>query len=261
MIVSSNSTDKTDGRPGLYSALSLLHNWLQDGHYQPEAAPDFEPLPAAEPAGPETDRSAAALAGGSSGLRSAAQRLPGNDSLEQVHQEIQRCLKCRLAGSRNRTVPGQGAARPLVLVIGEAPDAEDNNSGQAFSGAAGVLLDRMLAAIQLSRSSNCYLLHVVKCYPPAGRDPAPDEQTCCAEYLKRQIALLQPQAILALGRIPAQLLLSTKEGLQKLRGRVYDLDGRPCIISHSIANLLRDESLKRPAWEDLKLLRQVLPNA
>ncbi|MBU0955506.1 MAG: uracil-DNA glycosylase, partial [Spirochaetes bacterium] len=185
MIVSSNSTDKTDGRPGLYSALSLLHNWLQDGHYQPEAAPDFEPLPAAEPAGPETDRSAAALAGGSSGLRSAAQRLPGNDSLEQVHQEIQRCLKCRLAGSRNRTVPGQGAARPLVLVIGEAPDAEDNNSGQAFSGAAGVLLDRMLAAIQLSRSSNCYLLHVVKCYPPAGRDPAPDEQTCCAEYLKR----------------------------------------------------------------------------
>ncbi|HAP43024.1 MAG: hypothetical protein A2087_11495 [Spirochaetes bacterium GWD1_61_31] len=280
------------GRLLLYRSLSLLEDCLTDGYHQAGDSPEFEalaprplaaearpgrltlattqtavsavPLPAGEPATAEP--SAAGPPSAAESRRAAAeaaalQPLPANDSLETINQEVSRCLKCRLAGSRSRTVPGQGVARPLVLVLGEAPDDADDASGQVFSGEAGLLLDRMLAAIDLSRQQNCYLTQLVKCHPPLGREPAPDEQRACLWYLRRQLALLRPQAILALGRSPAQWLLGCKDGLQKLRGRIYDRDGLPCVVSHGVGNLLRDPELKRPVWEDLKLLKQILADA
>lgn len=248
MAAADQSDSRDSGRIKLYETLSLLEDWFRDGFHCSGELPDFAELPASrqsEPAQPQKAQEPAT---------------PQGDSLEAIHHEVTRCLKCRLAGSRSRTVPGAGTRKPLVLIIGEAPDQEDNQAGLPFSGPGGVLLDKMLAAIRLQRDQHCYLTHVVKCYPPNGRDPAPDEQRCCAWYLERQIKVLQPRAILALGRIPAQLLLDSRDSLQRLRGRLYDVHGIPCVVSHSINNLLKDESLKRPAWEDLKLLLQLLPN-
>jgi len=270
--------DSETGRVALYRVLSLLEDWQQDGFHQPGELPHFASLGDTSPddaslsdASPtiRPHQTVAASASpsasqpaGQAASQAPAQKaqLPANDSLETINHEISRCLKCRLASSRNHTVPGQGTSHPVVLIIGEAPDIDDNAQGLPFSGPGGALLDKMLAAIRLQRTQHCYLTQVVKCFPPNGRDPGPDEQRCCAWYLERQIAVLQPQAILALGRIPAQLLLNSRESLAKLRGHIYDVGGRPCIISHSISNLLKDESLKRPAWEDLKLLLQILPN-
>jgi uracil-DNA glycosylase family 4 len=261
--------DSETGRVALYRVLSLLEDWQQDGFHQPGELPHFASLGDASPgdASPskrqqQTATASASPPPGQAASQAPAQmaKLPINDSLEAINHEISRCLKCRLASSRNHTVPGQGTSHPVVLIIGEAPDIDDNAQGLPFSGPGGALLDKMLAAIRLQRTQHCYLTQVVKCFPPNGRDPGPDEQRCCAWYLERQIAVLQPQAILALGRIPAQLLLNSRESLAKLRGHIYDVGGRPCIISHSISNLLKDESLKRPAWEDLKLLLQILPN-
>lgn len=183
---------------------------------------------------------------------------PPKESLEDIRAQAVRCLKCRLAASRTHAVFGQGVERPLVLVVGEGPGAEEDKSGKPFVGPAGQLLDKMLASIGLSRDSNVYIANIVKCRPPMNRDPAPDEQAACLPYLDRQLAVLRPKAILALGRIPSQALLKSRDGIGKLRGTVWDFQGLPLVPTYHPSALLREESLKRPAWEDLKLLKSVL---
>ena len=123
-------------------------------------------------------------------------------------------------------------------------------------GAAGQLLDRMLEAIGLSRSRNCFIGNVVKCRPPGNRDPLPDERAPCLPFLRRQIAVLKPRYILCLGRIATQTLLDTNEGISKLRGRFLEFEGVPLIATFHPSALLRDDQYKRPAWEDLKKLRE-----
>lgn len=233
-------------RQAIYHALDQLEGWLTDGHHRPGPEPDFQPLQSAKDR-PEASQD-----------RQPDQTLPGQDSLERLSQELYRCMACRLAASRRQVVVGRGSLHPRLLVIGEAPSAEDDASGQAFDGESGQLLRRMLAAIDIRMDEDCYLTQVVKCRPSMDRDPAPDEQSSCQPFLRRQLALLKPKAVLCLGRIPSQLLLGSRDGLQKLRGRVYDLEGRPCVVSHSLPNLLRDPAMKRPAWEDLKLLQAIL---
>ena len=180
------------------------------------------------------------------------------DSLESVSQEVASCEACILARTRKNTVPGEGAKNPLVLVIGEGPGADEDATGRPFVGKAGQLLDKMLAAVGLSREDNCFIANLVKCRPPGNRDPEPGEVSACSHFLERQITLLKPKIILSVGRVPTQNLLGTTEGIGRLRGRFVDYQGIPLLPTYHPSALLRDETLKRPAWEDLKLLKSRL---
>jgi len=142
-----------------------------------------------------------------------------------------------------------------VLVVGEGPGADEDAQGRPFVGKAGQLLDKMLAAISLSRGTNCYIANVVKCRPPQNREPAPDEAAACRPFLDAQISLIRPRAIIALGRTAAQNILSTSDGINKLRGRFFEYRGIPVLPTYHPSALLRDETLKRPAWEALKRFR------
>ncbi len=246
---------ETDARHIVYEALSLIEDSLNDGYRSGLPVPEFAeqaPLEAST-AAPRPPAPAPQRAG-----TARSSIIPKDDSLAAIAAEASRCMGCRLAAGRTRSVPGQGSPRPLVIVIGEGPGAEEDRTGLPFVGPAGQLLDKMLGSIGLSRQENCFIGNIVKCRPPMNRDPAPDEQAACMGFLDRQIALLRPKAFLAVGRIPAQSLLGVKDGIGKLRGTVYDYLGVPLIATYHPAALLRDESLKRPAWEDLKLLKSVL---
>lgn len=237
----------TDDRLYCYEALSLIEDALADGYRSRAPVPELADQ--AEPARPADRREERAP---------SAAELPRDDSLAAIAAEAARCMACRLGAGRKRSVPGFGPARPLVMVIGEGPGAEEDKTGVPFVGPAGQLLDRMLSSIGLSRDENCFLGNIVKCRPPMNRDPAPDEQAACRPFLDRQLALLRPKVILTVGRIPTQSLLGVKDGIGKLRGRAYDFNGVPLVATYHPSALLRDEGLKRPAWEDLKLLRSLL---
>jgi DNA polymerase len=178
------------------------------------------------------------------------------DSLEGIAAEISACSRCRLCEKRKTAVPGTGSSRPLVAVVGEGPGADEDEQGLPFVGPAGKLLDKMLLAIELSRETNAFIANVVKCRPPMNRDPAPDEQAACGQYLARQLAILRPSFILTVGRVPTQALLGLREPVTRLRGRFHSFRGIPLLPTYHPSALLRDESLKRPAWEDLKFLRE-----
>jgi DNA polymerase len=143
-------------------------------------------------------------------------------------------------------------------VVGEGPGADEDLSGRPFVGKAGQLLDKMLAAIGLYREKNCFIANVVKCRPPENREPLPEEAAACLPFLTRQIALLEPRIILCAGRIAAQTLLETGAPLGSLRGHWSDYKGIPLLPTYHPSALLRDEAKKRPAWEDLKVLRAKL---
>ena len=188
----------------------------------------------------------------------SAASAPVEDSLQAIAGEVRACAACPLASTRKCAVPGEGVARPLVLVIGEGPGADEDASGRPFVGPAGQLLDRMLQSIGLSRETNCFIANLVKCRPPKNRDPEESERSACAPFLDRQISLLSPRLILSVGRVPTQALLGTTEGIGRLRGRFIPYRGIPLLPTYHPSALLRDENLKRPAWEDLKLLRSRL---
>lgn len=219
----------------VHSFLNTLEDYLRDGYRMPHPRVNFH----------------------EEGNGSAATQ-NATDSLDAIAQEVHGCSSCILASTRNNAVSGEGNSQPLVLVVGEGPGAEEDRTGRPFVGPAGQLLDRMLAAIGLSRQTNCFIANVVKCRPPNNRDPAPEEITACAPFLKRQLALLRPLVILTVGRVPTQALLHTTEGIGRLRGRFFDYQGYPLFPTYHPSALLRDPSLKRPAWEDLKVLKAKL---
>jgi len=233
----------------LYKALSLIEDSLADGYTSTRQVPELPPSTEGTSASPPP-------AVVYEGRRQGEGR--DNDSLEAIALDVARCKLCRLAVSRTRVVPGTGSPHPLVMVIGEGPGSEEDKSGIPFVGPAGQLLDKMLSAIGLSRETNCFIGNIVKCRPPMNRDPAPDEQFSCMPYLDRQIEILKPKAFLAVGRIPAQALLGVKDGIGKLRGRRYEYKGVPLVATYHPSALLRDDNYKRPAWEDLKLLKSIL---
>jgi len=188
----------------------------------------------------------------------------GSDSLEQIAAEVKACRNCSLCQKRLNAAPGEGVNQPLVMVIGEGPGEDEDKQGRPFVGKAGQLLDKMLDSIGLSRAQNCFIANVVKCRPPGNRDPFPEETQSCAGFLDRQITLLKPRFILIAGRIAAQTLLKTSEPVGKLRGRFIDIENNgvkiPAIATYHPAALLRNEDYKRPAWEDLKLLKSRIDN-
>jgi DNA polymerase len=178
---------------------------------------------------------------------------------DAMRTEILTCTKCPLHQTRTQGVVGVGPQRTDWMVIGEAPGAEEDRRGEPFVGRAGHLLDAMLHAIGLSRGTNVYIANVLKSRPPGNRDPKPEEVAACLPYLMRQIALLQPRLLLAVGRIAAQNLLGTDMPLGRLRGKVHHFGelNTPLIVTYHPAYLLRTPADKRKAWEDLKFARSV----
>ena len=178
---------------------------------------------------------------------------------DALREAILACTACGLCETRTQAVPGVGNATADLLVIGEAPGQEEDRRGEPFVGRAGQLLDRMLAAIGLDRGT-VYITNVLKCRPPKNRDPRAEEALACAPFLRRQIELIAPKAILAVGRVSAQQLLETDRPIGKLRGQWHRFGPRntPLRITYHPAYLLRSPGEKRKAWEDLKAVRAAL---
>jgi uracil-DNA glycosylase family 4 len=190
----------------------------------------------------------------------AAQQLPAAELAARwngLRNEVMSCTRCPLHATRTQGVLGVGPERADWLVIGEAPGAEEDRRGEPFVGVAGQLLDKMLAAIGLDRSRNVYIANVLKSRPPGNRDPKPEEVAACLPFLERQIILLQPKILLAVGRIAAQNLLATDTPLGRLRGQLHRFGATPLVVTYHPAYLLRTPSDKRKAWEDLKFARSV----
>ncbi len=162
------------------------------------------------------------------------------------------CTRCDLSQTRTNTVFGVGNPNADWLIVGEAPGAEEDRRGEPFVGRAGKLLDEMLRAIGQSRDS-VFIANILKCRPPNNRDPKPSESAECRPYLERQIALVQPKIILAVGRIAAQSLLGSDEPVGRMRGRQHDLHGIPLVVTYHPAYLLRSPSQKSKSWSDLCL--------
>lgn len=164
---------------------------------------------------------------------------------------VAQCTACGLHKGRNRTVFGVGDEQADWLFVGEGPGADEDAQGEPFVGQAGKLLDNMLAAIELKRGVNVYIANIVKCRPPGNRNPQTDEAVACAPYLKRQIALIRPKLIVALGKVAAVNLLGREATISSLRGQVHDCNGVPLIVTYHPAYLLRTPQDKARAWEDL----------
>lgn len=170
---------------------------------------------------------------------------------QQLKSAVAACTSCVLHKQRRQAVFGVGDERAEWLFVGEGPGAEEDARGEPFVGQAGKLLDNMLAAIELKRGGNVYIANVVKCRPPGNRTPEPAEANACEPYLARQIALIKPRLIIALGKVAAQNLLGTEATIASLRGRAHAYRGTPLIVTYHPAYLLRNLTDKAKAWEDL----------
>ena len=209
--------------------------------------PAQAPAPQASPAAAHTDGTAIATL-----------------DWDALTDAIQSCQACGLCQGRQRAVPGMGNHQARWMIVGEAPGEQEDKQGLPFVGPAGQLLDAMLAAMGLTREADVYIANVIKCRPPHNRNPEPAEVAQCRPYLQRQIELVQPDLILALGRFAAQTLLAgvvpdvDKLPLGKLRGQVYRVDGRPVVVSYHPAYLLRSPAEKGKTWADLCLAMEAL---
>ena len=181
--------------------------------------------------------------------------VPRAPSLAAIAELIAPCTKCRLCESRTTTVPGEGAADARLVVVGEGPGRTEDATGRPFVGQAGELLTKILAAIGLAREQ-VFICNVVKCRPPENRVPQYDEVSACVPYLYRQIELIGPKVILAMGGTASQTLLNTKQALGALRNKTHRFRGTPLIVTYHPAALLRNPNWKRPTWDDVRIARR-----
>lgn len=172
---------------------------------------------------------------------------------DELEARVTACERCRLCEKRTQTVFGVGDREADWMLIGEAPGENEDKQGEPFVGQAGKLLDSMLRALSLARGQDVYIANVVKCRPPGNRNPEPDEVARCEPYLQRQVALVKPKLIIALGRVAAQNLLKTDASISSLRGRVHRYEDVPVIVTYHPAYLLRSLPDKAKAWADLCL--------
>lgn len=175
-------------------------------------------------------------------------------SLVDLDSLIHDCQKCPLGATRNRFVFGVGNPEADVVIVGEAPGADEDKQGEPFVGRAGQLLTKILEAVQFTREE-VFICNILKCRPPNNRDPQASEVEQCEPYLHRQLALLQPKIMLAVGRIAAQTLLRSNDSLTKLRATVHEYQGIPLVVTYHPAALLRNPNWKRPTWEDVQKFR------
>lgn len=178
-------------------------------------------------------------------------------SWQQVARDIEACKACQISGGIRNKVPGQGNPKARLMIIGEGPGADEDRQGLAFVGAAGQLLSRMLAAIDLERDQ-VFIANVVKCRPPGNRVPSDEEAANCLPFLRAQTALIRPQVILLLGGTALRFILGPGPGITRARGRFVERKGVFILPTFHPAALLRDPAKKRDAWADLQLLKQKL---
>jgi DNA polymerase len=183
--------------------------------------------------------------------------LRGLPTLQAVADVIAGCARCSLAGGRTHTVPGEGNPTARLMLVGEGPGATEDQTGRPFVGQAGQLLDKILEAIGLPRET-VFIANIVKCRPPQNRKPLPDEMAACLPFLRRQIALVQPAVLIALGGTAAEGLLGVKKGLGELRNKVHRYHGIPLVVTYHPAALLRNPNWKKPTWDDVRIARQLL---
>jgi DNA polymerase len=176
----------------------------------------------------------------------------------ELKQAVPGCTACSLSAGRTQTVFGVGDEDADWMLVGEAPGAEEDRLGEPFVGQAGRLLDNMLAAIELQRGNNVYICNVLKCRPPANRNPTAEEVEKCSPHLLRQIELVQPKLILAMGRFAVQALLKTDASIASLRGRVHAYAGVPLVVTYHPAYLLRTLPDKAKAWADLVFAKKTM---
>lgn len=178
------------------------------------------------------------------------------ESLQELAEMTKDCQQCVLARTRKKIVFGSGNPAADIVLVGEAPGATEDSLGEPFVGEAGQLLDKILASIQLKRE-NVYICNIVKCRPPANRDPSPEEINKCSPFLLKQISLIKPAFILCLGRHAAQTLLNTTQALSVLRGKVHTWQDVSLIVTYHPAALLRYPQFKTDVWNDVKLVRRL----
>jgi uracil-DNA glycosylase family 4 len=215
------------------------------------AAPTFASPFADVPAGLSVGASGEELLGGS---------MTSLMSLQDIAAHITSCTRCPLYATATNAVPGEGNPQADLMCVGEAPGATEDETGRPFVGAAGQLLSKILEAIKLPREQ-VFIANVLKHRPPGNRNPMPLEVSACSPYLVRQIELVRPKVIIALGTFAAQTLLQTQLSLGKLRGQIHRYYGVPLIVTYHPAALLRNPSWKRPTWEDVQLARRILDSA
>lgn len=221
--------------------------------------------PAARPADRSVARSARADTGNvaqpvAAGIPTREAAASASD-LAALGEAIAACQACGLCTSRHHVVVGAGVVQPAIMVIGEAPGEQEDRQGLPFVGRSGMLLDNMLSAIGAGRETNVYVANAIKCRPPGNRNPRPEESAACHPFLMRQIELVNPRTILVLGRVAAQALLATDASLQSLRGRDVSVTVAgnviPAVVSYHPAYLLRRQTEKAAAWEDLQRVRTI----
>ena len=186
---------------------------------------------------------------------SAGLDVPDGGTLDDLGNAVSGCQRCALGSTRTKFVFGSGDPRAEVMFVGEAPGADEDAQGLPFVGRAGQLLTKMIEAIKLRRE-DVYIANILKCRPPGNRDPHPAEIEKCEPILLRQIEIIRPKIICALGRISGKTLLRTEASLAALRGKVHDYHGVKLVVTYHPAALLRNPNWKRPAWDDLKFLRR-----
>ncbi len=222
----------------------------------PVARRDF-PTPATSASSAPAAPLAAGLVVGGSDRELFAGAIGAATTLDDINALVRACSACDLHKTAKNAVPGDGSPRARLMCIGEGPGANEDETGLPFVGQAGQLLTKILAAIDLKREE-VYIANVVKHRPPGNRVPLPAEVKACLPYLVRQVEIIRPAVILALGLSAAQALLETTEALGKLRGREHVYHGIPVIVTYHPAALLRNPAWKRPTWEDVQLARRIL---
>jgi DNA polymerase len=178
-------------------------------------------------------------------------------ALKMVREEIGECVRCRLHKGRKNIVFGVGNVNSDIMFVGEGPGADEDEQGEPFVGRAGQLLNNMISAMGLKRS-DVYIANVVKCRPPGNRTPEKDESDVCGPFLQRQIEIIRPKVIVALGAVAAKYLLAINDSMANLRGRWYDYKGSKLAVTYHPAYLLRDPRQKKEAWKDLQMVMKYL---
>ncbi|MGH7497383.1 MAG: uracil-DNA glycosylase [Gemmatimonadales bacterium] len=223
------------------------------------APADPSPRPADEP---KWKKGAPPIPGPGLRVETAAAGLLGDDlsdlsTLDAVAERIRTTQCCALCAHRAHPVPGEGNPKARLMLVGEGPGATEDATGRPFVGQAGKLLDGILQAIDVPRET-VYITNVVKCRPPQNRKPLPDEIAACIPYLHRQIELIRPMVLVALGGTAGEAMLGVRKSLGELRGKVHSFNGIPLVVTYHPAALLRNPNWKKPTWDDVRIVRQLL---
>jgi len=230
----------------------LWHPRSGDAAAVPAATLEVAPGAGAPPDPGTRPGGAATLSSGERARSIAAMEWP------ELKAAVAGCTACKLCRSRTQTVFGVGDERAGLMIVGEAPGQEEDARGEPFVGQAGRLLDNMLRSVDMERGRDVYIANVLKCRPPGNRNPEPGEVEQCSPYLVRQIQLIRPALIVAMGRFAAQTLLATDASISSLRGRLFQFHQVPLVVTYHPAYLLRTLADKSKAWEDLLFMRREL---